>query len=90
MRPKWRFRSLRISFGLTPDYMENVYEQFFYLQYTGGWSFVEAYNLPVGLRTWFVKRLLKQIEMENEANKQANSSNGRSQTLTRHNQPSRY
>lgn len=70
--------------------MENVYEQFFYLQYTGGWSFVEAYNLPVGLRTWFVKRLLKQIEMENEANKQANSSNGRSQTLTRHNQPSRY
>ena len=70
--------------------MENVYEQFFYLQYTGGWSFVEAYNLPVGLRTWFVKRLLKQIEMENEANKQANSSNGRSQTLTRHNQPSRH
>tara|TARA_R100001244_G_scaffold91259_1_gene69108 strand:+ start:475 stop:723 length:249 start_codon:yes stop_codon:yes gene_type:complete len=46
--------------------MENVYEHFFYLQYTGGWSFTEAYNLPVGLRTWFVKRLSKQIEAENE------------------------
>tara|TARA_R110000824_G_scaffold135069_1_gene298104 strand:- start:70 stop:219 length:150 start_codon:yes stop_codon:yes gene_type:complete len=47
--------------------MENVYEQFFSLKYYGGWSFIEAYNLPVGLRVWFLKKLIDQIEKENEA-----------------------
>jgi hypothetical protein len=46
--------------------MENIYEQFFYLKYVGNWSFIEAYNLPVGLRNWFVKRLAKQLEDEKE------------------------
>ena len=46
--------------------MENVYEQFFVLKYYGGWSFIEAYNLPVGLRTWFLEKLKDQIEKENE------------------------
>ena len=66
MKGKWRFRLQRTFFGLTDEYIENVYEQFFYLQYIGGWSFVEAYNLPVGLRTWFVNRLAKQIKSEND------------------------
>jgi hypothetical protein len=44
--------------------MENVYEQFFLLKYHGGWSFIEAYNLPVILRTWFMKRLQKQFKTE--------------------------
>ena len=52
--------------------MENVYEQFFFLKYHGGWSFTEAYNLPVGLRAWFVNRLVQQIEKENEEVKKAN------------------
>tara|TARA_R100000664_G_C2686216_1_gene92161 strand:+ start:350 stop:505 length:156 start_codon:yes stop_codon:yes gene_type:complete len=47
--------------------MENVYEQFFSLKYYGGWSFIEAYNLPIGLRKWFLKKLIDQIEKENEA-----------------------
>ena len=47
--------------------MESVYEHFFYLKYYGNWSFVEAYNLPVGLRGWFVQKLSDQIEKENEA-----------------------
>jgi len=51
-------------FGLNNDYMEQVYEQFFLLKYHGGWSFFEAYNLPVGLRNWFVRRLVKQFEDE--------------------------
>jgi hypothetical protein len=89
MRLIWRFRSLRISFGLTPEYMENVYEQFFFLQYSGGWSFTEAYNLPVGLRLWFVKRLIKQLEDEKQAMEEANKGGGKSQTLNRFNQPSR-
>jgi hypothetical protein len=37
------------------------------LKYYGGWSFIEAYNLPVGLRNWFFERLLKQKEDENKA-----------------------
>jgi hypothetical protein len=33
----------------------------------GGWSFYEAYNLPIGLRDWFVKRLTEQLEKEKQA-----------------------
>jgi len=51
-------------FGLTSKYMKSVYEQFFLLKHFGGWSFIEAYNLPVGLRDWFVTRLQKQYEEE--------------------------
>jgi hypothetical protein len=58
---------MRTSFGLGPEYLEKVYEAFFFLQYQGGWSFIEAYNLPVGLRNWFVKRLAKQLKKENDA-----------------------
>ena len=58
---------MRTFFGLTDEYMENVYEQFFFLKYSGGWSFSEAYNLPVGLRKWFVERLVKQLESEQAA-----------------------
>ena len=46
--------------------MKSVYEQFFLLKYYGGWSFIEAYSLPVGLRNWFTKRLIKQFEKEKE------------------------
>ena len=46
--------------------MEQVYDQFFLLKYHGGWSFIEAYNLPVGLRQWFLERLAKQFEKEQE------------------------
>tara|TARA_R100000008_G_C3576303_1_gene165513 strand:+ start:778 stop:1029 length:252 start_codon:yes stop_codon:yes gene_type:complete len=69
--------------------MENVYEQFFFLKYSGGWSFSEAYNLPVGLRKWFVERLLKQLQAESDAIKEASSGRAGSstQTLTPHNQP---
>ena len=53
-------------FGLDNDYMEAVYEQFFLLKYHGGWSFTEAYSLPIVIRNWFVSRLTKQFEMEKE------------------------
>ena len=58
---------MRTFFGLNEDYMENVYENFFFLKYYGGWSFIEAYNLPVGLRKWFVHKLLEQIKSEQDA-----------------------
>ena len=63
---------MRTFFGLNEEYAEHVYEQFFFLKYHGGWSFTEAYNLPVGLRDWFLKRLIKQLEKENEEVKKAN------------------
>ncbi len=58
------FHSEQTFFGLTDKYMESVYEQFFLMKHFGGWSFIEAYNLPVGLRNWFVERLTKQYEEE--------------------------
>jgi hypothetical protein len=68
--------------------MENVYEQFFFLKYSGGWSFSEAYNLPVGLRTWFVERLIKQLGDEQEAIENASKgTQSKNQALTAHNQP---
>lgn len=71
--------------------MENVYEQFFFLKYSGGWSLAEAYNLPIGLRKWFVERLSKQLEMEKEALEQASKGRGgprsQTQTLTEANGP---
>ncbi len=82
----WRFRLLRTFFGLTDEYMENIYEQFFFLKYSGGWSFSEAYNLPVGLRKWFVERLIRQLETEKEAMDKISSSS-RTQTLSAQNQP---
>ena len=66
LRQSWRSRSLRTFFGLNDEYIKDVYEQFFLLKYHGGWSLFEAYNLPVGLRNWFIKRLTKQFEQEKE------------------------
>ena len=53
--------------------MENVYNEFFLLKYHGGWSFIEAYNLPVSLRTWYFKRLQRQFEDEADAYEKAKS-----------------
>ena len=88
----WRSRLTRTFFGLTDEYMESVYEQFFFLKYSGGWSFSEAYNLPIGLRSWFTQRLIKQLEMEKEAienaSKGSSSKNANTYTLTPDNEPS--
>jgi len=53
--------------------MEKIYEQFFILKHFGGWSLTEIYNLPVGLRSWFVQRLQKQFEDEAKEMKKAQS-----------------
>ena len=59
-------RLRRTFFGLDDEYIESVYEQFFYMKYYGGWSFTEAYNLPVKVRNWFVNKLTDQLKMEHE------------------------
>jgi hypothetical protein len=57
---------MRAFFGLTSDYIENIYEQMFFMNYAGNWTITELYNLPVGLRRWFIEKTLKQKEMERE------------------------
>jgi|TARA_R110000765_G_scaffold423604_3_gene532725 hypothetical protein len=86
---KWRCRLRQTFFGLTDEYNEGVYEEIFFLKYSGGWSFSEAYSLPLGLRRWFVQRTIKQLEMESEAIKKASNgqSNSSYQELTPANQP---
>lgn len=51
--------------------MKDVYEQIFLMNYVGNWSITELYNLPVGLRRWFVERTSKQKEEEKEAHEEA-------------------
>jgi hypothetical protein len=65
----WRFLLLRNFFGLSDNYQKSVYEQMFLLQYYGKWSFIELYNLPVGLRDWFMDRLGKELKEQAERNK---------------------
>lgn len=55
------------------------------MKYSGGWSFTEMYNLPIGLRNWFFERLVKQIKDESEQVKKGSSNN--SKELNRFNQP---
>ena len=71
MRKNWRFHSPWTFFGLNNEYIATVYEEFFLLKYYGGWSFSEAYNLPISIRKWFLERLLKQKEDENKATEEA-------------------
>ena len=66
MSKKWRFRLIRTFFGLTDEYMQQVYEVFFTLKHYGGWSLSELYTLPVGLRQWWLERTVKEYEKEKE------------------------
>ena len=43
----------------------------FGLVFHGKLSLIEAYNLPVGLRVWFIKRLQRHFEEEKEQFEQA-------------------
>jgi hypothetical protein len=66
-----RYRSPLTFFGLNDEYIQAVYEEFFVLKYHGGWSFIEAYNLPITIRRWFLERLVKEIKTEAEHAKKA-------------------
>jgi hypothetical protein len=68
-------------YGLNDEYKLGIYEEFFQLKYWGGWSFFEAYNLPVVIRRWFLSRLSQQKTKEADEIAQATkatSSGGRS------------
>jgi len=58
---------------LSDEYQQNIYEQFFYLKYYGGFSLFESYNLPVALRKWFVEKLIDQLKKESDEIKKASN-----------------
>jgi hypothetical protein len=58
-------------FGLSDEYMEQVYESFFILKHYGGWSLFELYNLPIGLRKWWLERTIEEYKKEAEQMKKA-------------------
>jgi len=62
---------MRTFFGLNPDYIKTIYEQFFYMKYYGGWSLFELYSLPIGLRNWYFEKLSEHKTQENENIKKA-------------------
>ncbi len=62
---------MRTFFGLTNEYVEGVYEEIFNLKMHGNWSFMEAYSLPIKIRRWFLKRLVKYYEDKSEAERRA-------------------
>jgi len=41
------------------------------MKYYGGWSLFELYNLPIGLRNWYIKLLTAHKEKESEEIKKA-------------------
>tara|TARA_R100000388_G_scaffold24217_1_gene18503 strand:+ start:3213 stop:3356 length:144 start_codon:yes stop_codon:yes gene_type:complete len=43
----------------------------FVLKMHGNWSFLEAYNLPIKIRRWFIKRLVKHFDEKNKAAQKA-------------------
>ena len=61
-------------YGLSDEYIEQVYEQMFQLKYYGGWSFFEVYNLPVMIRGWCLRRLIDQKQEEADSASQNASS----------------
>jgi len=50
------------------------------LKYYGGWSFTEAYNLPIKIRRWFLEKLVQQMEKENKAAEKASKGNSAGKT----------
>ena len=62
-----QFQSPYDFFGLTPEYKLQIHEEIFQLilHSKGGFTFGEVYNLPIYLRTFYLKRL--QTFYKNEA-----------------------
>ena len=53
-------------FGLTHNNIDHVYEQIFVLMKVLKFSYTDAYNLPIYKRYWFLRRLKKQHDSENQ------------------------
>ena len=54
-------------FGLTPNDTEIYLEPIFYLVYYLGMTYVEAYNMPIWRRNWFLERVVAEIKKTNQS-----------------------
>lgn len=46
-------------FNLSVGYINNLYEKFYIMKTHMGWSFEEAYILPISLREWFYSKWIE-------------------------------
>ena len=54
-------------FGLTPEYKQSVHSAIFMLLYKApGFTHTELYNMPVHLRSFYIKQYKEWKEAENE------------------------
>ena len=55
-------------FGLTPTDKEVYLDQIWTLMYYMGFTYQDAYNLPIWKRIWFIERTIKELKSGNEEN----------------------
>jgi hypothetical protein len=53
--------------------MKEVYRLFLSFKEHANWSFLELYNLPVALRSWFIDEFVEQKAREQEARENTKS-----------------
>ncbi len=58
----------RRFFGLTNSHKTIFLDQIFTLMYYVGFNYTQAYNIPIWVRHWFIKRLNDEIKKANKAN----------------------
>ena len=67
---RWRYRFRSVSFGQTND-KEPFYKELFDVVYHGRVTFQDAYNMPVNLRAWWIKRINWTMEEQRKAEEKA-------------------
>jgi len=70
-------------FGLNPEDKDLYLEQLFILVYHLGFTYNDAYKLPVWERFWFISRLKKEFETAKENNTKATSNAQRTNSGSR-------
>lgn len=54
-------------FGLRPeDKSDIILEPIFLLMYYGGFTYKEAYNMPVSYKNWFIQRISRELSRTSE------------------------
>lgn len=51
---------------IEPEVINQIYDQLFIMSYHMGWSFFEAYSLPIKLRNWFFDKWIERKKLESE------------------------
>lgn len=70
-------------FGLTPNEKDLILEQIFILVYHLGFTYEDAYKLPVWQRFWFIGRLKEEFKQAKENNQSPASSAHRTNSGSR-------